>query len=97
MNREPPQWAIKQHLEKFPKCEWLCTHVNLINLGEEKMNEPTNNFDKPSQEKLEAAAKPLIKYLSENYHPHVTCIVDATHAEVLEGLMIVNTKEYLRD
>lgn len=30
----PAQWAIKQHLAKFPKCEWLCLHTSLPNLGE---------------------------------------------------------------
>ena len=32
--KQPEEWAIKQHLEKNPKCEWLCTHINLENLGE---------------------------------------------------------------
>lgn len=31
------------------------------------------------------AALPLIKYLCENYHPHVTAIVSPTGAELLEG------------
>lgn len=31
------QWAIKQHIEKNPTCEWLCTHNDLENLGEEKV------------------------------------------------------------
>lgn len=30
----PEDWAIKQHIEKNPKCEWICTHTNLPNLGE---------------------------------------------------------------
>lgn len=59
------------------------------------MNE--QDYDNPSIEKLKEAAEPLIKYLSENYHPHVTCIVDATHAEVLEGVMVTRTEEFLRD
>lgn len=33
--KEPEQWAIKQHLEKNPKCEWICTHTNQENLGEQ--------------------------------------------------------------
>ena len=32
--KEPTQWSIKQHLEKYPKCEWICMHTNLKNLGE---------------------------------------------------------------
>lgn len=33
--RKPQQWAIEQHLRKYPKCEWLCPHTNQLNLGEE--------------------------------------------------------------
>lgn len=37
--KEPEQWAVKRHLEKNPKCEWLCTHTDRKNLGEtEEMN-----------------------------------------------------------
>lgn len=49
------------------------------------------------QEQFEAAARPLIKYLAENHHPHTTVIVDSTHAELLEGQAMVKTEEYLRD
>lgn len=56
-----------------------------------------NDFDNPTNEKLLEAAKPLIKYLSENWHPHVVCIVDATTAQVFEGQQLVKTTEYLRD
>ena len=55
------------------------------------------NYDKPTNEKLLEAAKPLIKYLSENYHPHNICIVDSIGAEVLEGQAVVKTEEFLRD
>lgn len=33
---EPEQWAVKQHIEKNPKCEWICLHTNQPNLGEER-------------------------------------------------------------
>ena len=42
MSKQPAQWAIKQHLEKYPKCEWICMHTNLKNLGEEKEEDNTN-------------------------------------------------------
>jgi len=42
---EPEQWAVKQHLEKHPNCEWICPHTNLENLGEEK---PEMEIYKPS-------------------------------------------------
>ncbi|WP_223497871.1 hypothetical protein [Serratia sp. JSRIV001] len=35
---------------------------------------------------FEEAAKPLIKWLAENVHPHHTVIVTSTNAELLEGI-----------
>lgn len=43
------------------------------------------------------AAKPLIKYLAENYHPHIKAIVTSTEVEILEGLAINGTEEFLVD
>ncbi len=37
---EPKQWAIEQHIKKNPKCEWLCTHTKLENLGEQPEDRP---------------------------------------------------------
>jgi hypothetical protein len=36
-------------------------------------------------------AMPLIEYLRENHHPHVTVIVTPTHAELLEGIKCFKT------
>ena len=44
---------------------------------------------KQKNEELREAVKPLIKYLCENYHPHVTAIVTPTGVEVLEGTQSV--------
>jgi hypothetical protein len=33
------------------------------------------------------SAKPLIKYLAENHHPHTHVIVTATGAELSEGII----------
>ncbi|MDH8702348.1 hypothetical protein M2138_001710 [Dysgonomonadaceae bacterium PH5-43] len=49
-------------------------------------------------EELKEAAKPLIKYLCENHHPHVTAIVTPTGVEVLEGvLMVQDITEFIVD
>ena len=40
--------------------------------------ETNTQENKKKLEELEEAAKPLIKYLCENYHPHVTAIVTPT-------------------
>lgn len=43
------------------------------------------------------ACKPLMKYLCENYHPHVTVIIDGTRAELVEGLKTAKCDDYIRD
>jgi 2'-5' RNA ligase len=43
------------------------------------------------------ACKPLMKYLCENYHPHVTVIIDGTRAELVEGLKTAKCEDYIRD
>ena len=45
-------------------------------------------MSKDEKLKLEEVAKPLVDYIRENYHPHVTVIVDSIHAEVLEGVEV---------
>jgi hypothetical protein len=47
--------------------------------------------------KFEELVKPLIKYMAENHHPHTTLIIDSTHAELLEGLVVISTDEFLID
>ena len=50
------------------------------------------------KKEMEDAARPLIKYLAENHHPHVTAIVTSTSIELLEGLMnSPNITDYLAD
>lgn len=43
------------------------------------------------------AAEPLVKYLNENHHPHVTVIVTPTRAELVEGIMSVPIEEHIKD
>jgi hypothetical protein len=38
-------------------------------------------------DELKEAAAPLIKWLNDNYHPHVTAIVTPTSVELLEGVL----------
>ncbi|HDL6510464.1 TPA: hypothetical protein PXI76_002787 [Yersinia enterocolitica] len=46
---------------------------------------------------FEEAAKPLIKWLAENVHPHHTVIVTSTGAELMMGEMTFPTEEFLKD
>jgi len=48
-------------------------------------------------QEFEEAAKPLVKFLCENCHPHVTVIVEPTRAEILEGSVSVKIEEFIKD
>jgi len=50
---------------------------------------------KEQQEKMLAAAGPLIEWLNLNCHPHCTAHVDQTTIELTEGIAINKTEQYL--
>ena len=47
-------------------------------------------MNKEQLKNFEEAARPLVKYLKEQHHPHVTAVVTAVNAELVEGLMMVS-------
>ncbi len=49
------------------------------------------------KETFEQAVKPLMKWLCENTHPHTTIIVTGTTAELVDGIAVVHTNEFLID
>ena len=49
------------------------------------------------REEFELLSRPLIKFISENFHPHTDVILDSVHAEILEGVMVFHTEDYLTD
>jgi hypothetical protein len=49
------------------------------------------------QTSFEAAARPLVEWLNENCHPHVTAIITPDRAELVEGLYSVPITEYIKD
>jgi hypothetical protein len=46
---------------------------------------------------FEEAVKPLMKWLCENKSPHTTAIVTGNLAELVEGVEVVKTDEFLVD
>lgn len=40
---------------------------------------------------LQVAAQPLMQWMAENCHPHVTCIVESERTQLLEGIATVIT------
>lgn len=49
------------------------------------------------REEFEKVARPLIKWLNDNCHPHVTVIADCSHAELSEGVNSFRTEDYWKD
>ncbi len=46
---------------------------------------------------FEEAARPLMKFLGDNFHPHVKAIVDYYDAEFLESSVLFKTEDYIKD
>lgn len=43
------------------------------------------------------ACKPLMKFLCDNCHPHVTVIVEPNRAELLEGAAAFKCDDFVKD
>ena len=54
-----------------------------------------NTFTLKQEEDFKRISTELMIWLRKNTHPHTTVVVDSNHAEVLEGLMVVNYKSDL--
>lgn len=54
--------------------------------------------EEPESSDFEAVVRPVLKYLCENHHPHVTVIITPTTAELLEGLKTIGqVMDYVPD
>ena len=45
---------------------------------------------------LATAVEPLMQYLAENHHPHVTAIVTSAGAELVEGICTHRTDKFIK-
>ena len=52
---------------------------------------------KELQKQFEEAAKPLMKFIADNFYPHVTVILDSVTAQLVEGVATVKTDEFIKD
>lgn len=64
---------------------------------EEKVCDEERKVDDLAPPGFEDAARPLMKWLAENVHPHHTAIVDQSSAELLMGIQRAVTQEYIKD
>jgi len=51
----------------------------------------------PQLTEFEVAARPLIKWLNENCHPHVTAIVEPGGVKLTEGVCFIPIDDYIPD
>lgn len=49
------------------------------------------------REELEELSRPLIKFLNDNFHPHVSITVDNCSSELKEISCRVVTNDYIKD
>jgi hypothetical protein len=72
--------------------------VNKHNEEDVASNDTTENEYLKKKEKFIEAARPLMKYLCENHHPHTSVIVNPTFAELSVGEMVTHKiNDYLLD
>lgn len=48
-------------------------------------------------EEFQSVTKPIIKWLNDNHHPHMSVLITPTGAELLEGNISFQTEEFWRD
>lgn len=48
-------------------------------------------------EEFEKTAKPMVKWLNENMHPHVMVVITPVGAELLEAKVFIPVEEYIKD
>lgn len=49
------------------------------------------------RKEFEEVTKRVMEWLNNNCHPHVTVIIDTTHAELSEGVCAYQTDEFVKD
>ncbi len=49
------------------------------------------------REEFEKLVEPLMEFLANNFHPHVSIIVDCCSAELSEGICSVRTDKFIKD
>ena len=62
----------------------------LAELAAEIADNKVEDYD--GEDVFKKLATPLIKYLSENYHPHTVLIIDNKSAEIFEGVKVFDAK-----
>lgn len=87
-----------KHIEKFLQKKISSEKLAIQGFDFNKLVELIKQYEDDKSKDFESVVRPVIKYLCENYHPHVTIIVTPTNAELLEGQQATgNVTDYLVD
>ena len=54
-------------------------------------------LSKEKRAEFEVLARPIIKFMNDNLHPHCHAVIDSTTAQVSEGLCSFVTEDYIKD
>lgn len=54
-------------------------------------------LNKKQEAEFKEAVRPVMKFLNDNCHPHVSVVIDCKRAELSEGVCSVIIKDYLKD
>ena len=54
-------------------------------------------MDNKQIELLNELAKPLVKYLNDNHHPHTKIILECDGFELVEGIVSRKITEFIKD
>lgn len=75
--------------------DYAISEMNKMKAEQEKDNKVKLNEEKSKE--LVKLSKPIIKFLNDNYHPHVCVLIDCGSVEFLEGIHTFRTSEFYKD
>ena len=92
------QEQMKIDVDEFNrKAEHIIETIVKPQVAKYELSKQLNKHKMENKVTFEEAVKPLMKWLSENKNPHTTAIVTSNVAELVEGVEVVNTDEFLID
>jgi hypothetical protein len=54
-------------------------------------------LDDKQNKEFNDVVRPVMKWISDNCHPHTHIVIDSINAELSEGVAAIHTEEYLHD
>lgn len=80
------------------ECACMC-HENIDDYFDKYIFESSKKIDssKKYKKEFENIVKPVMKWLSENHHPHTYVVIESSTAELCEGKQVFYSNEFLID